>query len=246
MLRVIGHRGARTLAVENSLLALRAAVDAGADGVEIDVQLSADGEPVVFHDDDLLRLCGAPGFLWQRSWRELREVRMADAGLQPQPIAHLDSVLEWWLSAGVLINIELKVADNLPTKQMRQLVQVVARRLREMPAPQLVVSSFSRSALEEFADLAPHLRCADRAGAPLRFLAADPRAAAGGRADCPGASPPQPAEPGVAQRDFSATVARVGLDRQSPEAVGTATAFGPGGAAARADQRSSSRVAHLY
>lgn len=160
MLRVIGHRGARTLAVENSLQALKAAVDAGADGVEIDVQLSADGEPVVFHDDDLLRLCGAPGLLWQHPWRQLRDVRMAELGLQPQPIAHLDNVLEWWLSAGVLINVELKVAAGLPSKQMRQLVQVVARRLREMPAPQLVVSSFSRPALEEFADLAPHVRCA--------------------------------------------------------------------------------------
>lgn len=160
MLRVIGHRGARTLAVENSLLALRAAVDAGADGVEIDVQLSADGEPVVFHDDDLLRLCGASGLLWQHPWRQLRDVRMAIAGLQPQPIAHLDNALEWWLSAGVLLNVELKVAAGLPAKHMRQLVQAVARRLREMPAALLVVSSFSRPALQEFADLAPHLSCA--------------------------------------------------------------------------------------
>ncbi len=59
---VIAHRGASGLAPENTLAAVRAAIDTGADGIEFDVQLSADGHPVVYHDltlnPDLTRLDG--------------------------------------------------------------------------------------------------------------------------------------------------------------------------------------------
>lgn len=52
---VIAHRGASGLAPENTMAAFRLAVAMGADGFELDVQLSADGEPVVIHDAQLLR-----------------------------------------------------------------------------------------------------------------------------------------------------------------------------------------------
>jgi len=52
---IIAHRGASASAPENTLAAFRAAVDAGADGIEFDVQLAADGVPVVIHDTDLRR-----------------------------------------------------------------------------------------------------------------------------------------------------------------------------------------------
>ncbi|MBN1248085.1 MAG: glycerophosphodiester phosphodiesterase, partial [Anaerolineae bacterium] len=47
---VIGHRGASAHAPENTLAAFRLARDAGADGVELDVHLTADGVPVVIHN----------------------------------------------------------------------------------------------------------------------------------------------------------------------------------------------------
>lgn len=160
MLWVIGHRGARTLAVENSMLALRAALEAGADGVELDVQLSSDGEPVVFHDDDLQRLCAVPGLLWRRPWRELKELSMRDGGLQSQPLVHLDEVLDWWTPAMGWLNVELKVAAGLPDAQLGKLASTVAKRLAALPGQNLVVSSFSRPALTAFAQLAPQARCA--------------------------------------------------------------------------------------
>ncbi len=48
--RNIGHRGARSLAPENTLAAFRKAWDIGADGIEVDVQVSADGQLVIHHD----------------------------------------------------------------------------------------------------------------------------------------------------------------------------------------------------
>ena len=60
---------------ENSLGAFQAACAAGY-GIELDVQLSADGEAMVFHDDDLERMTGAPGRLSDRTTTELSELRL--------------------------------------------------------------------------------------------------------------------------------------------------------------------------
>lgn len=61
---------------ENSLAAFQAACAAGY-GVELDVQLSADGEAMVFHDDDLERMTGAPGRIGDRTAADLGELRLA-------------------------------------------------------------------------------------------------------------------------------------------------------------------------
>lgn len=65
----LGHRGARALAPENTLAGMRAGMAAGADGVEFDVQRTADGHLVVFHDDDLRRICNVSGRIVAAPWR---------------------------------------------------------------------------------------------------------------------------------------------------------------------------------
>ncbi len=59
-MKIIGHRGASAVLPENTLAALARAWDVGADGIELDVRLSSDGEVVVFHDEDGKRLAGIP------------------------------------------------------------------------------------------------------------------------------------------------------------------------------------------
>lgn len=73
----VAHRGLWSPqgAPENSLAAFQAACAAGY-GIELDVQLSADGEAMVFHDDSLQRLTGAEGRLTQRTAAELAELRL--------------------------------------------------------------------------------------------------------------------------------------------------------------------------
>ncbi|APH72487.1 glycerophosphodiester phosphodiesterase [Aquibium oceanicum] len=71
--RPIAHRGYHDLNVsrwENTLSAFAAAIEKNF-AIECDVHLSADGVPVVFHDDKLDRLAGADGFVWQRSAAEM-------------------------------------------------------------------------------------------------------------------------------------------------------------------------------
>lgn len=71
------HRGLHGADVpENSLAAFRAAVEAGV-GIELDVQLSADGEVMVFHDESLLRMTGKDGSLYAHTCEELSLLRLA-------------------------------------------------------------------------------------------------------------------------------------------------------------------------
>jgi glycerophosphoryl diester phosphodiesterase len=74
---IIGHRGASADAPENTLAAFRLARAQGAEGIEFDVQLSADGWPVVMHDDDVARTTDGEG---QVTAHEAGGFEGADAG----------------------------------------------------------------------------------------------------------------------------------------------------------------------
>ena len=75
------HRGLfnnDTDAPENSLPAFRLAVENGY-GIELDVQLSKDGVPVVFHDATLKRMCGVDGKVWDYTLEELQQMKLASS-----------------------------------------------------------------------------------------------------------------------------------------------------------------------
>ena len=77
--RHYAHRGLfdnATEAPENSVPAFRKAVEAGY-GIELDVQLSKDNIPVVFHDATLKRMCGVDGNVWDYTLAELKQLRLA-------------------------------------------------------------------------------------------------------------------------------------------------------------------------
>jgi len=69
---VIAHRGASAEAPENTLAAFRLAADERTDFVELDVQESSDGEVIVVHDSDLMKVAGMPGKIWERTSAEIR------------------------------------------------------------------------------------------------------------------------------------------------------------------------------
>jgi glycerophosphoryl diester phosphodiesterase len=71
---VIAHRGSSAAAPENTLAAFRLAADEGADFVELDVQESADGEVLVIHDSDLMKVGGFTPKIWEATAAELRAI----------------------------------------------------------------------------------------------------------------------------------------------------------------------------
>ena len=107
---VVAHRGASARCPENTLEAFDAAVSAGADVVELDVRLTADGVPVVLHDYDLSRTTEGVGVVHELTLTELKRLD-ASGGRGPRAeIPTLRESLEL-LAGRALIDVELK---NIP------------------------------------------------------------------------------------------------------------------------------------
>jgi len=100
---VIAHRGASAEKPENTLAAFRRALALRVDGIELDVQLTADGVPVVFHDASLRRLTGRSGRLADQTWRALEKLRVAGT----EPVPRLAEVLSL-VRGRAVVQIELK------------------------------------------------------------------------------------------------------------------------------------------
>lgn len=102
---IIGHRGAAADAPENTLAAFVLALEHNADGIELDVQLCADGVPVIIHDDTVNRTCDGTGRVADLTLAELRMLTIAgDHG-----ISTLDELFAAF-GRRTLYNVELKTS----------------------------------------------------------------------------------------------------------------------------------------
>ncbi|WP_353473852.1 glycerophosphodiester phosphodiesterase family protein [Salipiger sp. H15] len=150
--RPIAHRALHDLAAgrpENSLSAISAAIEAGY-GIEIDLQLSSDGVPMVFHDERLERLTGARGLLGARDAAELSALRLKGSD---EGIPTLAEVLE--LVAGrVPLLIEIKDQDGALGPDVGPLETAVTNALRGYEGP-VAVMSFNPHSVARMARLAP-------------------------------------------------------------------------------------------
>lgn len=90
---LVAHRGLAAREIENTLPALEAAADAGAIHIEVDVQLSQDGIPVLYHDRDLQRLAGIPGPVANYRSQELGKLTLNQEGRPPAPLAPLSALV---------------------------------------------------------------------------------------------------------------------------------------------------------
>ena len=111
----LAHRGLHDLArgvAENSRAAIRLAIDHGY-GIEIDIQGSADGEAMVFHDYELKRLTGAKGFVRERTAAELQKLTLSGGGEPPPTLAEMLDIVAG--RAPLLIEIKDQSVRSLPT-----------------------------------------------------------------------------------------------------------------------------------
>ncbi|MCD8155546.1 MAG: glycerophosphodiester phosphodiesterase [Clostridiales bacterium] len=111
---IFGHRGASGYAPENTLEAFALAVEQKADGVELDVQLSKDGELVVIHDETLDRTTNGTGLVMNYTLEELKTFTVSANGPERYPnakIPTLREVLELMKQTGTKVNIELKTGE---------------------------------------------------------------------------------------------------------------------------------------
>lgn len=145
--RPIAHRGLHDAArPENSLAAFEAAAAAGYP-IELDVHATADGEVVVFHDEDLLRMTGVAGPVAERSLSQLQALRLLDTA---EAIPSLRDVLEL-VDGRVPVVVELK-GRGRPGPLERQTRRILADHRGEAS-----VQSFNPRSLVWFRRHAPQL-----------------------------------------------------------------------------------------
>lgn len=136
---------------ENSLAAMRAAIAAGY-AIEMDVQLSRDGQAMVFHDEELDRLTAEHGLLADRTATELAAIRLTDSD---EGIPTLAQVLD--LVAGqVPLLIELKDQTMVMGETDARLERAVAAALADY-AGDVALMSFNPHCMAHMAEFAPHI-----------------------------------------------------------------------------------------
>ena len=161
---IIAHRGASGHEVENSLLSFNRAVELGADMIEMDVFRLADGEIVVFHDDDLKRLTGAEGEITEQSWSSLSQLTIGNYERIPrfsEALALIDKRTR--------INVELKGPDTAEGtyKIIREFIEKHGYKLEDFQ-----ISSFRHEELRKIRGLDDRIEIAILPnGDPLEALA---------------------------------------------------------------------------
>jgi len=135
--KVIAHRGCGAAEPENTLRAIRRAMELGVDGVEIDVHACRSGEIVVIHDPTVDRTTNGTGSVVKLTLAQLREF---DAG-KGELIPTLQEVLELVSGRSLLLNIEVKVPGI-----ERQVLELIHRYGAEQ---QILISSFLHPVLAE-------------------------------------------------------------------------------------------------
>lgn len=143
----IAHRGASSIAPENTAAAFDAAIEAGADGIEFDVHLSSDGIAVVIHDETLNRTTSGQGPVNAHTLEELKKI---DAGSWFSPafagekILSLEEIFNRYRDTGLFFNIELKNNKvDYPGIEKNVLDCIAGCNLQG----RVIVSSFNRSSL---------------------------------------------------------------------------------------------------
>ncbi|MBI4423204.1 MAG: glycerophosphodiester phosphodiesterase family protein [Elusimicrobia bacterium] len=162
--RLLAHRGDSLRAPENTLEAVRHCRAEQADAIEVDVRLTADLEPVLFHDEDARRLTGAPGRVRELRWSRLRALRVHGK----HAIPHFEDALrelESWPGAELYVDLHEPRLD---------LAEAVASRLAKssvLARSYVLAFYWDRGVLEHARRVCPDVRLAVMPGPPWNIEA---------------------------------------------------------------------------
>ncbi|MBP1157393.1 MULTISPECIES: glycerophosphodiester phosphodiesterase [unclassified Paenibacillus] len=155
---IIAHRGASGYAPENTMKAFQLAVDMKADGMELDLHLTKDGEVVICHDDDVKRTTNGQGLIKELTLEQLRRLDAGAWHSEPYAGETIPTLQEFMAVASgtnMLINFEIK---NLPYYH-KGIEEKLIRSVRDHDMlDRVIVSSFDHYALAETARLEPSMK----------------------------------------------------------------------------------------
>ncbi|MBI2234934.1 MAG: glycerophosphoryl diester phosphodiesterase [Micavibrio aeruginosavorus] len=154
--KVIGHRGACAYAPENTIESILTAADIGAEWVELDVMLTQDGVPIIFHDDTLDRTTNGSGNVAETPYATIRELEAGSwyadsfAGIK---IPTLEEALEILIDKNLGLNLEIKPTPGRERETAESALDILSKYWDDHE--HLLISSFQLSCLETAQDMAP-------------------------------------------------------------------------------------------
>lgn len=152
MTKIFAHRGASGYAPENTLEAFALAMEMGADGIELDVQLTKDGEVVVIHDEVIDRVSNGKGLVKDYTLVQLRKFSFDNhmEGYENISIPTLKEVLELVKASKMEVNIELKTGIYWYLGLEEKVLEIVKN--REMHK-RVIYSSFNHYSVQKIKEL---------------------------------------------------------------------------------------------
>ena len=152
------HRGFKGKYPENTMLAFKKAIEAGADGIEFDVHLSKDGEIVIIHDETLERTTDGSGLVGEKTLAQLKKLNASKnyPDYQVQRILTLREYFDFAKDYDIITNIELKTSIiDYPGIEEK-----VYKVIKEYDlAKKIIISSFNHNSLVNFKKLDQNIKC---------------------------------------------------------------------------------------
>ena len=153
----IAHRGFSGMYPENTLLAYEKAIEAGCDGIELDVQLTKDGELALIHDETVDRTTDGKGYVKDLTLAELKELDASFKFKGKYGVNRVPTLREYFeiaAPAGIITNIELKTSVFLYTGIEEKALELIDEfGIRD----KIVVSSFNHASAKYMQSLAPDM-----------------------------------------------------------------------------------------
>lgn len=153
--KIIGHRGCAAYAPENTLEAIHTAADMGVEWVELDVKLTKDQVPVIFHDETLDRTTNGHGPVAQTTYEDLKQLEagswFADSftGIK---IPTLEEAIDILIARDLGLNLEIKPCPGREKETAEVALDILSQYWDDHD--RLLVSSFQSVSLETALDMA--------------------------------------------------------------------------------------------
>ncbi|MFA5592206.1 MAG: glycerophosphoryl diester phosphodiesterase [Micavibrio sp.] len=153
---VIGHRGAKAYAPENTIESIETAASIGVEWVELDVKLTRDGVPIIFHDEELERTTNGSGLVAHTDYKDIENLEAGNwfgdsfAGVK---IPTLEEAVDVILKHGMGFNLEIKPCPGREKETAEAALDLISQIWDE--PEKLLISSFQHVSLEAAMDLAP-------------------------------------------------------------------------------------------
>lgn len=153
--KVIGHRGAAAYAPENTLESIHTAADMGVEWVELDVKLTADDVPILFHDDTLDRTTNGSGLVAETEYEQIKQLEAGSwygdsfTGIK---IPTLEEAIDVLIERNLGLNLEIKPCPGREKETAEIALDLLSQYWDDHT--RLLISSFQHVSLEVARDMA--------------------------------------------------------------------------------------------